>query len=284
MFSHPLHPIGVLLLSASVLISCKNNERNAPALSFGTERYDSAALHLSVVTDKDCLPIIYAKRSGLFDSLGVRVQLQISSSQADCDTALLGKYADGGMADLVRLDAYAHRNGGFKTMWEGTDCRSIFSCGTLRVKEVRTLKGHTVAVSPRSADSRFLLDALKSVSLKETDVYWPQLGNMRLRADMLKGDQIDATVLLWPFTSQATANGHRCIYRQKEPDGKTAFVMKADRMKERDTAFRWKLFEKARRLAIDSLRSPHCRDAVSLILQKDYGLAREVADTIRLPY
>lgn len=284
MLSRVLRPIGMLLLSAPFIFSCGNRERKEPPLNFGTERYDSAALHLSIVTDKDCLPIIYAKRCGLFDSLGVSVQLLVSNSQVDCDTALLGKYADGGMADLVRLATYARRKDNFQTMWKGSDTRALFSCGTLRIKDVKALRGHTVAVSPRTADSQFLLEALRSAKLGETDVYWPHLGSMRLRAEMLTGDQVDATVLFWPFASQARASGHRCIFWQEKPDGKAAFVMKADRMKKKDTALRWKLFEKARALALDSLRSPHCRASVSLILQKDYGLPREVADTIKLPY
>jgi len=284
MLSRLFRSTGLLLLSASFIFSCGNGEKKEVPLNFGTERYDSAALHLSIVTDKDCLPIIYAKRCGLFDSLGVSVQLLISNSQVDCDTALLGKYADGGMADLVRLATYSRRKENFQTMWNGTYTRTLFSCGTLRIKDVKALKGHTAAVSPRTADSQFLLEALRSAKLGETDVYWPHLGSMRLRAEMLTGDQVDATVLFWPFTSQARANGHRCIYWQEKPDGKAAFVMKADRMKKKDTAIRWKLFEKARALALDSLRSPHCRAAVSLILQKDYGLPREVADTIKLPY
>lgn len=285
MFSHLLRLLSLLLpLSVWLCLSCGSGEKEPQPLNFGTERYDSAALHLSIVTDKDCLPILYAKRTGLFDSVGVRVQLLVSESQADCDTALLGKYADGGMADLVRLDSYGKRANGLQTMWKATDQRAVFSCGTLRIKDMKALKGHTVAVSPRTADSQFLAEALKSASLKESDIYWPQLGSLQLRTQMLTGNQIDATVLVWPFTSQAAAASHRCIFRQKEPDGKSAFVMKAARMKNAEKARQWKLFEKARSLAIDSLRTPRSREAVSLILQKDYGLPREVADTIKLPY
>lgn len=276
--------IYILLFILLLLPSCKKKGSGEISLKFGTERYDSTALHIAILTNKESLPILYAKRTGLFDSLGVHVQLAIYHSQIDCDTALFGKYADGGTTDLIRLENHARQKDKMQILWKGTDKRCLFTSGVLRLKDIPSLKGHTLAVSPRTADKHFALETLQSASIKETDIYWPQISSALLRANMLTGNQIDATILTWPYTSQALAMGHKCIYKQKKSDEKDVFVVKKSSIQKKDKANQWKIFEKARLMALDSIRTSHNRTTVSLILQKDYGLSNEVADTIHFPF
>ena len=53
------HFLPLFLLSLSLLFgaySCQKEQANS-ALNFGTERYDSAALHLALVPNRDCCPV-----------------------------------------------------------------------------------------------------------------------------------------------------------------------------------------------------------------------------------
>lgn len=286
MRKHPLVSLSCLLLFAACLAfsACRRGSEEKSALQFGSERYDSAALHLALITNRASFPIVYAKRTGIYDSLRLKLQLIIYHSQTDCDTALLGRFADGGMADPVRLATHGRRAAELQTLWQEEVARALFVNGTLRVKDVKNLKGRTVAVSPRSGDDNFLTQSLETAGLKANSVYRPQIASLSLRAEMLAGNQVDAAVLTWPYAAQAQASGQRCIYEQKTGGGKATFVMKAALMRNAAKAAQYELLEKGRRMAIDSLRTPSGRKKAAQILMQDYAVQPEVADTLRLPY
>ena len=63
---------------------------------------DSVALSVALGPTLDCLPFYYAEASGIYDTLGLNVDIKSYSAQFDRDTALLGNTADGIFSDLVR--------------------------------------------------------------------------------------------------------------------------------------------------------------------------------------
>lgn len=266
-----------LLSLLSLLFSCKE-EKTAQPLNFGTEHYDSAALHVALVPNRDCLPIYYAERTGIYDSLGLRLQIATYGSQMDCDTTLMGTIADGGWCDKVRRASYGKRMNHLVTMWEGTQRWEIFTSQALRIREASALVGHTIAMARSSAENEYLKLFLKASKVNEENVYFPQINDLRLRTQMLTGDQIDAAVITWPYTSWARSEGHRCIAAQRFADRNGCFVRNEKHLSPERKA-QWALFEKGRRMALDSLRLKEPR-AFSLILQKDYGIPKEVADTL----
>ena len=259
--------------------ACKDKAPQ-PVLNFGTERYDSTALHIALMPNRDCLPIYYAKRTGIYDSLGLKLQIASYWSQMDCDTTLMGHIADGGWADKERMNSYGKRMNGLEPMWYGTQRWSIFSCGQLRIHDLKALKGKTIAIARNSTELHFLEAALKGAKISTDDVYFPQINNLKMRAQMLTGNQVDAAIIAWPYTSFALANGHKCILSQRFPDSNGCFVMKRNRLKGNTRRDQWQLLEKGRQIALDSIRKNGPK-AYSLILQKDYGLPKEIADTIR---
>lgn len=261
------------------LSACKDKAPQSE-LNFGTERYDSAALHIALLPNRDCLPIYYAKRTGIYDSLGLKLQIASYWSQMDCDTTLMGHIADGGWADKERMRSYGKRMNGIEPMWDGTQRWSIYSCGQLRINDLKALKGKTIAIARNSTEVNYLEAALKGAKISMDDVYLPQINNLKMRAQMLTGNQVDAAVIAWPYTSLALANGHKCVLSQRFPDANGCFVMKRNRLKSDIRRQQWQLFEKGRKMALDSIRKNGPK-AYSVILQKDYGLPREIADTIR---
>lgn len=271
-------------LSALLLVcigtACNSNENGENVPRYGQETYDSTALHVALVTNRDCLPVYYAARTGLFDSLGVKVQISSYRSQMDCDTALLGRFTDCGFADRQRLAHYGNKANGLIPKWSGTNHWALYVCGTLRVKDIKALKGKTIGISRNSAEYRYLLQLLDGAGLKvATDIYKPQINDWSIRTKMLSGNQIDATILSWPYTSLASAMGHRRLAGQKTADGNGCFVLKDGFLKEERQRRLWALFEKGYRMAQDSLKIKGA-PAYSYILQKDYGLPQAVADTI----
>lgn len=267
------------VVMAGLLVACSENRSAVPEKHFGGERYDSTALHVALLPTHDCLPIYYAAHKGIYKKLGLKLQIASYQSQLDCDTALLGWVADGGMADRVRLAGYGKKAAGLQTMWTANNRWQLWVCSTLRIKNVKDLSGRTIAVSRQSAENAVLEQVLKVSSVKYDEVYLPQINNVKLRASMLAGNQVDATLLVWPYTSLAASAGHRCLYVQKFKDSNAVFVMKRQRLERTDMRRKWQLFEKGRRMAIDSLRLKGPA-AYADILKSVYNLPAEVADTL----
>ncbi len=268
------------LLLALMLHSCIDKKSAASAFNFGTEQYDSTALHLALVPNKDCLPIYYAERVGIYDSLGLKLQIATYFSQMDCDTTLMGQVVDGGWADPVRIDHYGKKMNGLEVMWKGTNRWAIYVCEQLRIREVKALEGRTVGVARSSAETSFLDKMLKANKCNSDKVYRPLINDLRLRAMMLSGNQIDAAVLTWPYTSLAQANKHKCICTHPDADPQGYFVMRTKSLKKQSVKEQWKLLEKGRKMALDSFKIKGSK-AYGLVLQKDYGFPKEVADTIQ---
>ena len=268
------------LLFAVLLVACSDSHPTVPEKHFGGERYDSTALHVALLPTRDCLPIYYAARKGIYQQLGLNLQIASYNSQLECDTALLGCVADGGMADRIRLASYGQKAADLQTMWTGANHWQIWVSSTLRIKDVKGLTGRTIAVARMSAENEVLHEALKAASVKFDEVYLPQINNPKLRASMLKGNQVDAALLAWPYTSLAAMAGHRCLYVQKFKDSNAVFVMNTHSLERVDGSEKWKLFEKGRRMAIDSIRIKGPK-AYSDILKTVYKLPAEVADTLR---
>ncbi len=273
----------LLIALALVATACGGRRDAGPRLSFAGEPYDTAALHLTLLTNVDCLPLIYAKRSGLADSMGLPLQLAIYRTQVDADTSLTGKLSDGGWADLTRLASHGRRGEGFEVMWRSAEAPVLFVSPTQRARKLKDLSGKTVALTRVSAETARFDRLLAAAGVRAADVYRPQIGDLSLRVMMLGGSQFDATYLCAPYTAWARAEGCRPLLTPKAADGREAFVMRRSVTATPQGKRRWSLFERVRRMAIDSLRT-HGNAAYSLILQRDYGLPADVADTVRLHF
>lgn len=273
----------LLIALALVVTACGGRRDAGPRLSFAGEPYDSTALHLTLLTNADCLPLIYAKRSGLADSMGLPLQLAIYRTQVDADTSLTGRLSDGGWADLTRLESHGRRGKGYIVMWRSTEPRILFVSPTLRARKVKDLSGKTVALTRVAAETPRFDRLLAAAGVRSTDVYRPQIGDLSLRVQMLGESQFDATYLCSPYTAWARSLGCRPLGTPSAADGREAFVMRRSVMATPKGKARWQLLQQVRRMAVDSLRTRGAA-AYSLILQRDYGLPREVADTVRLHF
>lgn len=277
-----IRSILVLLTTLSLTLSCSKKDGSAPQpLQFGSTRYDSTALHLALVPNRETLPIYYAARTGLYQRLGLNLQIASYKAQIDCDTALLNRYSDGGWADATRLKSYGRKAQELEMKRTYHEPWQLMVCGTLRIKDAKALKNRTIAVPRLSAEVGVLKQALSAAGLKLTDTYRPQVHSHLLRAQMLTNNQVDATVLTWPYSSLARSAGHRTIYRASDSQQTaTGLVLKRHIGRSGKGRKQWELLEKGRLMAIDSLRQKGPQ-AYSLILQHDYGLPAEVADTIK---
>lgn len=258
-------------------------EQEAAMSKVVKKTFDEAALHVAVMPTADCLPIYYASATGIYHQIGLNMDLQSYDSQLDCDTALIGHYADCGWADPERLQGKKMRQVAFTELGQGTEAWKILVCGTLRIKDVKSIDGRTIAIARNTVESRLLDGMIAGAGLKSERVFRPLINDLKLRAEMLTGNQIDAAMLRWPYAQLAQSMGHKVLAAApSKPNLEARFVVKTEKAKEKGRGEQLNLLARGYAMAVDSIRAGH-RDRVSQVLQLSYGIPKEVADTLQIP-
>lgn len=259
-------------------------EKQEEALSKGGKKTnDKATLHVAIMPTADCLPIYYAQNTGIFHQIGLDIELRSYDSQLDCDTALVGNYADCGWADSERLQEKKMRQTDFTILGESSETWQLIACGALRIKELKNLDGRTIAIARNTIESSLLNDMIVGAKLKNERVFRPLINDIKLRAEMLDNNQIDAAMLRWPYAQYAVSKAHKVLATTSaKSKDQACFVAKTKRIKEKETSEQLRLLAKGYAMAVDSIRTNH-RDRISRVLQNNYGLSKEVADTLQIP-
>ena len=170
---------------------------------------DSTAIKLGVLPTIESLPFYYADSLGMFDSLGIDVQLTTFAAAMDADTAFMNGGMDGIVSDLVKA-----------CVWnENGDSVHIAMCGDLRLwlvtaqsarlTRVESMKEKIIGITRHSALDFFVDKILESVKFKSIDINKPQINNIRLRTQMVDQNQYDGAILPEPYASEAVAHGAR---------------------------------------------------------------------------
>ena len=244
---------------------------------------DSDALVLALTPTVDCLPLYYAKQSGVFQTLGLKVNLLTYRSQFDCDTAMLGSTAMGGATDLVRLHYYADEHRPLSAVTSTDGVWKLLVSGKLRIKKTTLLKERMISVARFSASDYFSKVALDAARMKYRDVFRPQINDCCLRTSMLNNNQIDAAMLPEPMATKARLAGHRVLYATTEKSEKMGcLAFKPDFLTEKDSLNRVQLLLKGYNQAVEEINQKGkavCAD----ILKSQYGLAPQVVDSLVLP-
>lgn len=271
--------LSILLCAA---VSCKpDRKREAPAGAVG-QPDSTEQFRLALVPDAEAFPFYYAERAGFYDSLGLNVQIESYRSQMDCDTALLSGRVNGGLADVVRWKSYGRRTEGMLRVAQGERAWQLVTSGSLRIRKMANLKGRMVVIARQSGEYEVLTDMVKSAGMKLSDIYRPQINDLRLRAFMLTDNQVDAAMLCWPYTSLALSAGHRHVAEGKGSNKSCWLVECRKSHADKKTKVAWDLLNKGYLMAKDSLQHPD-RKIVAQILRSDYGLPADVADTVKIP-
>ena len=87
-------------------------------------------------------------------------------------------------------------------------------------------------------------------------------------------------MLCWPYASMASAAGCKVLHAGKTEEKNGCFVAREKWRKQPQANRQVELLQKARDMALDSLRQKG-NAAYSAILQREYGLPASVADTIK---
>lgn len=278
------------LLSAAcafvLLVACSGGGSPQTQTGAATDSLaaDTAVLRLGLMPTLDCLPFYYARRAGIFDSLGLDVELLTFTAQMDLDTALAGGSADGIYSDLVRSVLMAHRVQAQPTIVMATDgAWNVVVTASLRLRNASQLDERMIAVARHSASDLVSDHVAKAGGLRPDRIYRPQINNVNLRAAMLTNAQVDAAVLPEPQATQARTRGHKQIYSTADEKlNLGCFTFNRQRLNSpRKVAQMYSLI-KAYNLAVVRINRGG-KSVCDSVLLRDFGLNIYEADTLRLP-
>ena len=260
-----------------MLASCSERQE---AMQFDTDStgIDTTVLRVAVMPTMNCLPVYYAERSGLADSMGLEMELLRYQAQMDIDTAILHGHADIAFTDLIRVTRLSKQI----PLTPFASCDeplSLISLKTKRVKRVNQMKEQMIAVSRLSATDYWCDRLLDSTHTNYDDIYRPQINDVRLRAEMIHQGLIDAAMMGEPFATWMTMLGHKRLFQSK---GK------------RPQLYAWaacnsatKLQQQAFMVLMDTaiVRLSRESEAALLrdILKQEFQLPSALTDTLELP-
>ena len=168
---------------------------------------DSTALRIAVLPTMDCLPFYVAKECGVFDSIGVKVNLITFQAAMDADTAFCNNRVDGNVTDLVKASIWRGAGDSIKLVLANDLHLYLITAKQARIRSVESLKEKIIALT-RNSSVDFVADRiLESVKLGSEELNKPQINNIALRAQMTDQNQYDGAILPEPFASLSVQNG-----------------------------------------------------------------------------
>ena len=274
--------IYTFLLSAIFCSACnkelKTKDSTAPQRMVARD----SVLSIALTPTFDCLPFYWAVRHGIYKQLGLDLQIKAYTSQFDCDSAILGQTAIGGVTDLVRIEYYKQKRQNLEILTM-TDSRwGLVASRELRVKSANKLENRMIGVARFSASDYFSEEILKQNKLAYTDVFRPQINDFILRTTMLNENQINAAVLPEPFLTWARVEKHTILADSLNYDCQLGcFAINPTAIKMlKDKNFSQKIIQ-GYNMAVDSLNKKgvtSCRE----ILLHDFRLPEKVINAIHL--
>ena len=201
-----------------MLASCSQRQE-ATQFKADSTGIDTTVLHVAVMPAMNCLPVYYAERTSLADSLGLKMELLRYNAQMDIDTAIINGHADIAFTDLIRARKLGKTGNEITPFASCDEALSLISLKTKRVKQVNQMKEQMIAVSRLSATDYWTDRLLDSTRTSYDDIYRPQVNDVRLRAEMLRLGLIDAAMMGEPYATWMTMLGHKRLFqsRGKQP-------------------------------------------------------------------
>ena len=260
-----------------MLASCSERQEATQSEADSTG-IDTTILRVAVMPTMSCLPVYYAERSGLADSLGLDIELLRYQAQLDIDTAIIGGHVDIAFTDLIRTVRLS-KQVALTPFASCDEPLSLISLKTKRVKRINQMKEQMIAISRLSATDYWCDHVLDSTRTSYDDIYRPQINDVRLRAEMLRQGLIDAAMLGEPFATWMMMLGHKRLFLSggKQPQ-LYAWAACSSATKQQQQAFRKLLDEAIGQLGKES-EAALLRD----ILKQEYQLPPALTDTLELP-
>ncbi|EOA48887.1 hypothetical protein HMPREF1532_02521 [Bacteroides salyersiae WAL 10018 = DSM 18765 = JCM 12988] len=173
-------------------------------------------LSLGVMPTMDGFPFIVAQKSGIYDSLGLKVNLVQFNSPYDRDAALLTGKIDGAITDYPSIALLQVHHPGVSVIMATQGYFCFITNRQNPINQFDELKEKNIAIS-RGTVIDYATDLLcEKYGIKSGEINKPEIAQIPLRLNMLQYGQIEATFLPDPFATIAMKNGNKSLISTRE--------------------------------------------------------------------
>lgn len=269
------------LLSIIMLASCANKQEAMLSVT-DVEEADSLALHVALMPTLGCLPIYYAERTGITDSLGLIIRLLQYSAQMDIDTAIVRKHADVAYTDIIRAIRLSDSVDISPFLSVEEPITMVAQKGE-KIKKAKQMSEKMVAICRLCATDYWCEKMLDSIKISQDSIYRPQINNVKLRAKMICTGLLEGAMLEEPYASWAIMEGNKKLMRTKVNSFQFAVWVTTDSLqKDKKKIEQTRKFVAAYNTAVQKINKGLYTDTLRAILLDEYELPASVVDSLKL--
>ena len=278
---------GVVICVISVVTICWPSSTLSGITPEEQARRDSLALHVAFMPVADCLPFYYAERTGIYDELGLDLRILTLQAQLDTDTALLRGHAELVYSDLIRAIMLQQAGTEGLRAVASTDAElTLVTAHKGRVSRLTQLRERMVAVARHSITDYWSDRLMDTAHMAQTDIFRPQINDVRVRTDMLCNGTMDAAFLCEPFLSEALLRGNRKNFETHGLQPRLgAFLVPTRVLNDTNRKEQLQLLFKGYELAVQQLNQGR-RDSIPSLLRSLCSTPDSLIDSVsmRLPH
>ena len=238
-------------------------------------------LKLGAMSSMDYLPFVIAQKQGIYDSLGLKVDIVKFFSANDRDAAFQSGNIDGTVIDFTGAALQQANGVDLKMIMKNDGFFYLITGKNAKIDSLSQLKGKNIAVSRNTVVEYSTDKALEAGKIKGSEVNKPEINKIPLRLEMLQNGQIDASIFPDPFATIAINNGNKSLITTKDLGISvtgTMFTGKAVKEKPEEI----KALIKGYNLGVEYIKT-HPVEVWASILVEDAGLPAALTKEIILP-
>lgn len=200
-------------LFCTLLSACTNGGKSA-ATALQQKPFET--LNLGVMPTMDGLPFIIAEKQGIYDSLGIDVNIIRFNSANDRDASFQSGLIDGAVTDFPSAAVLQAHHTLLRIIMKNDSYFCFVVSKQSGINNREQLRTRNIAVS-RNTVVEYATDLLLNrANISTTEVNKPEIGQITLRLQMLQYGQIDASFLPDPWASIAMSSGHKSLISTQE--------------------------------------------------------------------
>lgn len=264
-----------------MLASCAHKQE-AMLSTTDQQKTDSLSLHVALMPTLGCLPIYYALRTGIADSMNLDISLLRYSAQMDIDTAIVQGHTDIAYTDLIRAIRLSDSCSvsPFLTVDEPI---SLIAPKRKRISKIKQMSEKMIAISRLCATDYWCDKMLDSAKISQDSVYRPQINDVKLRNKMLCTGLLEGAMLEEPYASWAILEGNKKLQKTNQNSYKFAVWVIADSIKISNRKIdQIQKFILAYKTAVNNINKGLYSDSIRSILIEEYEMPAPIADSLKI--
>jgi NitT/TauT family transport system substrate-binding protein len=269
------------LTTIIMLASCAHKQEAMLSVQ-EEEKTDSMALRIALMPTLGCLPIYYAQRTGIADSLKLDIRLCHYTAQMDIDTAIVRGHADIAYSDIIRTIRLSDSCSvsPFLATYEPL---TLVAPKGKRISKTKQMSEKMIAICRLSATDYWSEKMLDSAKVSLDSIYRPQINDVKLRSKMLCTGLLEGAMLEEPYASWAIMEGNKKLQKTKDTSPQFhVWVMVDSLVKDKRKMEQTRQFVAVYKTALENINKGLYADTLRSILTKEYEIPESVVDSLSI--